>query len=207
MLVQKVLKFRGEHCRFVKLRANEDHMWFESSARLSALTSELLLNPSEFAPTIGVPPYPNMPICAINDASCTVKVGSAAPTSGTCAVCNHVVPLHSMRTHVGRHILRDECVADACGFCGSKECTTELLRNGQGKLVSVILTNCPLEPTNVRWGVMAKASARNPCTNRLGNLPGTQLLSGVTGRVGETSTYIRPSPGRGCGRLQPPWQW
>ena len=45
MLVQKVLKFRGENCRFVKLRANEDHMWFESSARLSALTSELLLNP------------------------------------------------------------------------------------------------------------------------------------------------------------------
>ena len=132
MLVQKVLKFRGEQCRFVKLRANEDHMWFESSARLSALTSELLLNPPEFAPTIGVPPYPNLPICAINDASCTVKVGSAAPTSGTCAVCNHVVPLHSMRTHVGRHILRDECVADACGFCGSKECTTQLLRNGQG---------------------------------------------------------------------------
>ena len=35
-------------------------MWFESSARLSALTSEILLNPSEFTPTIGVPPYPNM---------------------------------------------------------------------------------------------------------------------------------------------------
>ena len=35
-----------------------------------------------------------------------------------------------------------------------------------GKLVSVILTICPLEPTNIRWGAMAKASARNPCTNR-----------------------------------------
>ena len=69
MLVQKVLKFRGENCRFWKLRANEDHMWFESSARLSALTSELLLNPPEYAPTIGVPPYPNLPSCAINDAS------------------------------------------------------------------------------------------------------------------------------------------
>ena len=107
-----------------------------------------------------------LPSCAINDASCTVKVGSAAPTSGTCVVCNHVVPLHSMRTHVGRHILRDECGADACGFCGGNACTTELLRNGQGKLVSVILTSCPLEPTNVRWGAMAKASARSPCTNR-----------------------------------------
>ena len=72
MLVQKVLKFRGENCRFVRLRANEDHMWFESS-----------------------------------------------------------------------------------------------------------------------------------CTP----LPSTQLLSGVTGRVGEKSIYIRPSPGRGCGCLQPPLQW
>ena len=152
MLVHKVLKFRGEQCRFVKLRATEDHMWFESSARWSALTPKLLLNPPEFAPMIGVPPYPTLPIRAINNASCTVKVGSAAPTSGTCAVCNHLVPLLSMRTHVGRHILRDECVADACGFCGSKECTTELLRNGQAKLVSVMLTICPLEPTNVRWG-------------------------------------------------------
>ena len=33
----------------------------------------------------------------------------------------------------------------------------------------------------------------------LGNLQGTQLLSGVMGRVGETSIYIRPSPGRGAG--------
>ena len=81
MLVQKVFKFRCENCRFVKLRANEDHMWFESFARLSALTFELLLNPPEFAPTIGVPSYPNLPICAINDTSCTVKVGSAAPLS------------------------------------------------------------------------------------------------------------------------------
>ena len=58
--------------------------------------------------------------------------GYGLPCFGT--VCNHVVPLHIMRTHVGRHILRDECVVDACGLCGSKECTTELLRNGQGKL-------------------------------------------------------------------------
>ena len=131
-----------------------------------ALTSKLLLNPPEYAPTIGVPPYPNLPSCAINDAFCTVKVGSAAPTLGTCVVCNHVVPLRNMRTHVGRHILGDECVADACGFCGGNACTTKLLCNGQGKLVSVILTSCPLEPTNVHWGAMAKAFARNPCTNR-----------------------------------------
>ena len=45
------------------------------------------------------------------------------------------------------------------------------------------------------------------CLVGFGNLQGTQLLSGVMGRVGETSIYIRPSPGRGCGRLQPPLQW
>ena len=45
------------------------------------------------------------------------------------------------------------------------------------------------------------------CLVGLGHLQGTQLLSGVMGRVGETSIYIRPSPGRGCGRLQPPLHW
>ena len=45
------------------------------------------------------------------------------------------------------------------------------------------------------------------CLVGLGNLPGTQLLSGVTGRVGEDSIYKRPSPGRVCGRLQPPLHW
>ena len=45
------------------------------------------------------------------------------------------------------------------------------------------------------------------CLVGLGNLQGTQVLSGVMGHVGETSIYIRPSPGRGCGRLQPPLQW
>ena len=37
----------------------------------------------------------------------------------------------------------------------------------------------------------------NGCLVGLGNLPGTQLLSGVTGRVGEDSIYIRPSQA-GC---------
>ena len=41
----------------------------------------------------------------------------------------------------------------------------------------------------------------------IGNLPSTQLFSGVMGRVGENSIKIRPSPGRGCGRLQPPLHW
>ena len=45
------------------------------------------------------------------------------------------------------------------------------------------------------------------CFVGLGNLPGTQPLSSVTGRVGEDSIYKRPSQGRGCGRLQPPLHW
>ena len=94
MLVQKVLKFRGENCRFVKVKANEDHMWYESSGQLSALTSKLPLNPPEFAPTVGVPPYTNLPHLAIGGASCKVKVGPAAPTYGTCEVCNLSMPLH-----------------------------------------------------------------------------------------------------------------
>ena len=65
-------------------------------------------------------------------------------------VCNHVVPLHNMQTHVARHILTDQCGANACGFCGGNACTTQLLHNGHGKLASIVLTNCLLEPTNGR---------------------------------------------------------
>ena len=45
------------------------------------------------------------------------------------------------------------------------------------------------------------------CLVHLGNLLGTRLLSGVTGRVGENSIYMRPSLGKGCGGLQPPLHW
>ena len=71
------------------------------------------------------------------------------------------------------------------------------------------------------------------CLIGLGNLPDTELLSGVTclrllcvllmdtwnfghelekkiggtGRVGENSIYKRPSPSRVCGRQQPPLHW
>ena len=131
-----------------------------------ALTQEQLLTPPDSAPTLRIDPYPNLPFLDQNDETCSVKVGSAAPTSGLCEVCQKSVPLHSMRTHIGRHVLLRECARDVCGYCGGHDCTTQLLRNTQGRLVSVIVTNCPLEPTNVRYGAMARGSARNPCTNR-----------------------------------------
>ena len=165
-LIQKVLKFKGQDCQFVKLRSNVDHMWYEQADRVIALTQEQLLTPPDSAPTLRIDPYPNLPFLDQNDETCSVRVGSAAPTSGLCEVCQKSVPLHSMRTHIGRHVLLGECARDVCGYCGGHDCTTQLLRNTQGRLVSVIVTNCPLEPTNVRYGAMARGSARNPCTNR-----------------------------------------
>ena len=101
-LIQKVLKFKGQDCQFVKLRSNVDHMWYEQADRVIALTQEQLLTPPDSAPPLRIDPYPNLPFLDQNDETCSVRVGSAAPTSGLCEVCQKSVPLHSMRTHIGR---------------------------------------------------------------------------------------------------------
>ena len=54
----------------------------------------------------------------------------------------------------------------------------------------------------------AEGKKTNRVTRRLGQTcQAPKLLSGVTGRVGETSTYIRPCPCTGCGCLQPQLHW
>ena len=168
-LIQKVLKFKGQDCQFVKLMSNGDHMWYEQADRVTALTQEQLLTPPDSAPTLRIDTYPNLPFLDQNDEACSVKVGSAAPTSGFCEVCQKNVPLHSMRRHIGRHVLLGECARDVCGYCGCHDCTTQLLRNTQARLVLVIVTNCPSEPTNVRYGAMG----RGPC-----NACGAEIPSG-----------------------------
>ena len=64
-------------------------------------------------------------------------------------MCQKSVPLHSMRTHIGRHVLLGECARDVCGYCGGHDCTTQLLRNTQGRLVSLVGRgggNCRITP-------------------------------------------------------------
>ena len=74
---------------------------------------------------------------------------------------------------------------------------------GGGRLLSSG-TRLP-HPTTLEqyWCVQQRKKKLIRCLVGLGNLLGTQLLSRVTGRVGENSIYIyiRPSAGRGCGRL------
>ena len=74
---------------------------------------EFRLNPLDHAAMVVVPLNLNLPSCAMNDTCCTGEVPFTAPSSVACLACNHVVPLYSMRTHLGRHILRHKRVADA----------------------------------------------------------------------------------------------
>ena len=138
-------------------------MWYEQADHVIALTQEQLLTPPYNAPTLRMNPYPNLPFLDQNDEAYSVKTSSAALL---CEVCHKNVRLHSMGTHIARHILLGECARDVCGYCGGHDCTTQLLRNTQGRLLSIIVTNCPLEPSNVRCGAMARGFAQNPCTNR-----------------------------------------
>ena len=59
-------------------------MWYEQAGRVIALTQEQLLTPPDSAPTLRIDPYPNLPFFDQNDEACSVKVGSAGPTSGLC---------------------------------------------------------------------------------------------------------------------------
>ena len=81
-----------------------------------------------------------------------------------------------MRTHVGRHLLRKECVkgqeeislATACGFCGDRvTCSTQVvMRNKRTHaLVTLMICDCPNQPAKLRWNTLAKRSASSPCTN------------------------------------------
>ena len=70
----------------------------------------------------------------------------------TCKLCGTTVPLSSMRTHVGKHILwahheRPDTINDGveisanpCGWCGGGECKTQLVQQGT-KLTTA--SSCP----------------------------------------------------------------
>ena len=86
------------------------------------------------------------------------------------------MPRVCMRTHVGQHLLRKECVkgpeeislATACGFCGDRvTCSTQVvMRNKRTHaLVTLMISDYPNQPAKQRWNGLAKRSASNPCTN------------------------------------------
>ena len=93
-----------------------------------------------------------------------------------CRICEATVPRVCMRTHVGQHLLRKECVqgqeeislATACGFCGDRvTCSTQVvMRNKRTHaLVTLMISDCPSQPAKLRWNTLANRSASSPCTN------------------------------------------
>ena len=75
-LTQKVLKFKGQDCQFVKPRSNVDHMWYEEAQQVIALTQEQLLTSPDSAPTIHIDLYANIPFLDQKDEACCVWVGA-----------------------------------------------------------------------------------------------------------------------------------
>ena len=86
------------------------------------------------------------------------------------------MPHVCMRTHVGQHLLRKECVkgqdeislATACGFCGDRvTCSTQaVMRNKRTHaLVTLMISDCPSQPPKLCWNTLAKKYASSPCTN------------------------------------------
>ena len=95
-LIQQVLKFKGQDCPFVKLKSNVDHMWYEQADRVIALGARAIAHTTRQCP-VTLDCCPNLPFLDQNDEACSVKVGSAAPTSRLCEVCQRNVALQAMQ--------------------------------------------------------------------------------------------------------------
>ena len=82
-------------------------MWYQQADRVIALTQEQLLTPPDSAPTLRINLYPNLPFLDQNDEACSVKVGSAAPTSGLCEACQKNPYIPCKHTLVGTSSLEN----------------------------------------------------------------------------------------------------
>ena len=126
----------------------------------------------EKVPPLKCEPYEGLFVTNRGDKGLTTDISRSVQSK----ICEATMPHVCMRTHVGQHLLRKECVkgqeeislATACGFCGN--CVTcsnqHLMRNKRTHaLVTLMLCDCPSQPAKLRWNTLAKKSASSPCTN------------------------------------------
>ena len=84
-----------------------------------------------------------------------------------CKICEAPVPRVCMRTQVGQHLLRKECVkgqeeislATTCGVCGDRvTCSTQVVRRNKRThaLVTLMISDYPSQPLKLRWNTLAK---------------------------------------------------
>jgi hypothetical protein len=166
------MSFPGTSVQFIRLQVNEDNKWYAPSSQLDALSEWCAQTAPQKVPPMKCEPYEGVFVTDRGDKGLTTDISRAVQ----CRICEATMPRVCMRTHVGQHLLRKECVkgqeeislATACGFCGDRvTCSTQVvMRNKRTHaLVTLMISDCPSQPAKLRWNTLAKKSASSPCTN------------------------------------------
>ena len=166
------MSFLGTSVQFIRLQVNEDNKWYAPTSQLDALSQWCAQSAPQKVPPLKCEPYEGLFVTDRGDKGLTTDISRSVQ----CKICEAIVPRVCIRTHVGQHLPRKECVksqqeislATACGFCGDRiTCSTQVvMRNKRTHaLVTVMISDCPSQPAKLRWNTLAKKSASSPCTN------------------------------------------
>ena len=168
-----VLSFRGTSVQFIRMHVNEDNKWYAPTNQLDALSEWCAQFAPQTVPPLKCKPYEGLFVTDCGDKGLTTDISRPVQ----CKICEATVPRVCMRTHVGQHLLRKECVtrreeislATTCGFCGDRvTCSTQVLmcNKRMHALVTLMLSDYPSQPAKLRWNTLAKKCASSPCTNQ-----------------------------------------
>ena len=151
--VSNVMTWKGSHCLLVE----QKEMSLEMDNAISIIGSLPVMNASEFNSSFFLS-YHTLWEHNTNE--------NKDVNSVTCRLCCEEVPIKQMRTHVGKHILKEQ-LGDVCGFCGMVGCSIDLIK-GSGRGSSVTSTagsNCSYK---CKFSLKAaeKPTKSGPCTNR-----------------------------------------
>ena len=163
-----VVTFPGVDVLFVKLDANETGKWYTTAERMHNLARWCLGKIPKVIPPINRLPYADIPVSIVPNQKLTTD---AAP-SVKCPICSNVVQKKDLRTHVGQHWHRGECVpgddtkplVTFCGLCGRRGlCELHEVQGRQYKMY--VVSNCSFQPPGVQYSKMPKRSDRSPCSD------------------------------------------
>ena len=171
-LHSRAMSFPGTSVQFIRLQVNEDSKWYAPTSQLDALAEWCAQSAPQKVTPLKCEPYEGLFMTDRGDKGLTTDLSRSLQ----CKICEATVPHICMRTHVGQHLLRKECVkgqedislATACGFCGDRvTCSTQVvMRNKRTHaFVTLMISDCPSQPAKLRWNTLAKRSASSPCTN------------------------------------------
>ena len=163
------LSFPRTSVQFIRLQVNQDNKWYAPTSQLDALLDWCSQTAPHTVPPLKCEPYEGLCVMELGDKRLTTDISRSVH----CKICEATTPQMCMRTHVGKHLLRKECVkgreevslATACGFCGDRgTCLTQVLMCNKRThaLVTLMLFDCPSQPAKVRWNTLATKICKQP---------------------------------------------